>query len=96
MFADLRRSIVGKDKKRWLMEMRRSGAVESMAVGASAEAMSTKRANSMDQDKSLWRSYLPVDNATVCGVDETRRIGRHKLRTEQKADKTLRLAKEKS
>jgi hypothetical protein len=96
LFADLRRSIVGKDKKRWLMDKRRSRAVESMAVGASAEAMSTKLVNSMDQNKSSWRSYLPIDNATVRGVDEARRIGRQKLRTEQKADKTLKLAKEKS
>jgi hypothetical protein len=78
------------------MDMRRSGAVESMAVGASAEAMSTKPAKSMDQNKSLWRTYLPVEKATVRGVDEARRIGGQKLRTEQKADKTLKLAKEKS
>jgi integrase len=95
-FADLRRSIFGKDEKRRLMDMRRSGAVESMAGGASAEAMSTKLANSMDQNRSLWRTYLPVDKATVRSVDEARRIGRQKLRTEQKADKKLKLGKEKS
>jgi hypothetical protein len=56
----------------------------------------TKLAYSMDQDKSPWRIYLPVKKATVRGVDQARRIGRQKLRTEQKADKTLILGKEKS
>ena len=90
-FAELRELTFGPDEKRKLMDMRRSGAVEAMAGGASAEAMSAKLANSMDRSKALWRTYLPVDPATVQGVDAARLLGRQKLRKEQTADRKLKL-----
>jgi hypothetical protein len=58
--------------------------------------MPTKLAHSMDQGESSCRIYLPVEQARVRGVDQARRIGRQKLPTEQKVDKTLNLGKEKS
>ena len=48
-FADLRRSIFGKDEKRRLMDMRRSGAVVSMAGGASSDANQTRLFNGSRQ-----------------------------------------------
>lgn len=91
-FAKARRLAFGPDENRKLMDMRRSGAVEAMAGGASAEAMSAKLANSMDRNKALWRTYLPVDSVTVQGVDEARRRGRQKMLGEQSPDKKLKPA----
>lgn len=90
-FAKARRLAFGPDETRKLMDMRRSGAVEAMAGGATAEAMSAKLANSMDRNKALWRVYLPVDSVTVQGVDEARRRGRQKMLGEQSPDKKLKL-----
>jgi hypothetical protein len=76
----LRRLVFGADQNRELPDMRRSGAVESLAGGASTEAMSAKLANSIDQNKTLQRTYLPVDPATVAAVDAARVLGRQRLR----------------
>jgi hypothetical protein len=95
-FADVRSIVFGPEERRKLMDMRRSGAVEAMAGDATAEAMSAKLANSMDRSKALWRTYLPVDPATVQGVDRARVLGRHRLRQEQSSDKKLKLGGEKS
>lgn len=92
-FAEVRNLTFGAGEKRMLMDMRRSGAVEAMAGGASAEAMSAKLANSMDRNKALWRTYLPVDPATVRHVDEARLRGRQKLLGEQKGDRKLKLGR---
>jgi hypothetical protein len=70
--------------------------VPSYRWRAVLQQMPTKLAYSMDQDKLPWRIDLPVEKATVRGVDQARQIGRQKLRTEHKADKTLKLGKEKS
>ena len=95
-FAEVRLLTFGPAEKRMLMDMRRSGAVEAMAGGASAEAMSAKLANSMDQNKALWKTYLPVDPATVQGVDAARLRGRGMLQKEQSTDKKLKLGARKS
>jgi hypothetical protein len=95
-FRDLRRAVFGPTETRKLLDMRRSGAVESLAGGASAEAISAKLANSLDKNKELQRTYLPVDPATIQTVDEARKRGRHLLRGEQKVDKKLKLADMKS
>jgi hypothetical protein len=84
--------VFGEGEKRRLMDMRRSGAVEALAGDATAEDMSAKLANSIDSNKTLWRTYLPVDPATVGRVDAARRKGRQKLRSEQTDDKKLKLA----
>jgi hypothetical protein len=79
-FRAVRRLVFGVDENRKLMDMRRSGFVESRAGGASAEAMSAKYANSIDQNRALQRTYLPVDPATVAVVDAARVLGRQLLR----------------
>ena len=60
--------------------MRRSGTAEATAGGASAQAISTKMANSLVVSTRLQKTYTPVDIATVRDVDASRREGRAKLR----------------
>lgn len=47
------------------MDMRRSGAVEANAGGASVEAISAKMGNSIDENKALQKTYMPVNLAAV-------------------------------
>ncbi|MER9314081.1 hypothetical protein NKI31_01010 [Mesorhizobium sp. M0659] len=62
-FADLRTLVFGTSEKRRLMDMRRSGAVEANAGGASVEAISAKMGNSIDGNKALQKTYMPVNLA---------------------------------
>lgn len=78
-FACVRRLVFGPDEKRRLMDMRRSGAVEAMAGGADAGALSAKLANTISDSKALQRTYLPVDRATVDLADEARKRGRRRI-----------------
>lgn len=78
-FADVRRLVFGPDENRKLMDMRRSGAVEAMAGGAEASALSAKMANTLSDSKALQRAYLPVDKATVDLADEARKRGRRRI-----------------
>lgn len=78
-FADLRRAVFGKEEKRRLMDMRRTGAVEATAGGASVETLSAKMGNSIDQNKTLQKTYMPVNLAAVRLADEARIKGRRRL-----------------
>lgn len=95
-FAEVRRLVFGPDEKRRLMDMRRTGAVEANAGGASVEAIAAKMGNSIDQNKTLQKTYMPVNLAAVRSADESRRIGRRKLGSEQNEFKKLKLAGGKS
>ena len=66
--------------KRQLRDMRRTGAVESFAGGASAADVGNKMANSIGQSNKLFRTYNPVDLASVRRVDEARIEGRKRRR----------------
>ena len=90
-FADLRRRVFGKEEKRRLMDMRRSGAVEARAGGASIEHLAAKMGNGIDQNRELQKVYLPVDVASVESADDARRKGRTKLASEQIGFKKLKL-----
>lgn len=90
-FADVRRIVFGKDEKRRLMDMRRSGAVEANAGGASVEAIAAKMGNSIDESKSLQKTYMPVNLAAVRTADESRRKGRKLLSEERNEYKKLKL-----
>jgi hypothetical protein len=76
--ADFRRvrDAVFPGDTRKLMDMRRTGAVEAMAGGADAGALSAKMANTLSDSKALQRAYLPIDKATVTRADAARLIGR--------------------
>jgi len=95
-FADLRRAVFGRDEKRRLMDMRRTGAVEANAGGASVEAIAAKMANSIDQNRKLQKTYMPVNAAAVRAADEARKVGRRRLASEQNEFKKLKLGGEKS
>jgi hypothetical protein len=59
-FREVRTLVFGKGEKRQLMDMRRTGSVESNAGGASVESISAKLGNSIVQNKTLQRTYMPV------------------------------------
>jgi hypothetical protein len=93
-FADLRRLVFGKVERRRLMDMRRSGAVEANAGGGSVEAISAKMGNSIDQNKALQKTYMPVNLAAVRAADDARRKGRARLAEERNEYKKLKLVPE--
>jgi integrase len=90
-FADARKRVFGSDDKRRLMDARRSGAVEANAGGASVESLAAKMGNSIDENKKLQATYMPVNIAAVRAADDARRIGRKKLGEEQNQFKKLKL-----
>jgi hypothetical protein len=94
-FADLRRTVFGQAEKRRLMDMRRTGAVEANAGGASVEAIAAKMANSIDQNRKLQKTYMPVNVAAVRAADEARKVGRRRRASEQNEFKKLKLGGEK-
>ena len=90
-FADVRRLVFGDAEKRQLRDMRRSGAVEANAGGAAVEAISAKMGNSIDQNRALQKTYMPVNLAAVRAADEARRKGRRLLGEERNEYKKLKL-----
>lgn len=90
-FADVRRIVFGAEEKRWLMDMRRSGAVEANAGGGSVEAIAAKMGNSIDENKALQKTYMPVSLAAVRVADEARRTGRKLIAEERNRYKKLKL-----
>lgn len=66
--------------KRTLADMRRSGAVEANAGGASTAQVAAKMANTIDTSNALHRTYLPVDLESVRAADKARQRGRNRLR----------------
>lgn len=95
-FREIRSAVLGKDESRKLMDMRRTGSVEANAGGASVEAISAKLGNSIDQNKTLQKTYMPVNMAAVRAADESRKIGRQKLAAGHNEFKKLKLAAGKS
>ncbi|WP_202363123.1 hypothetical protein [Mesorhizobium sp. L-2-11] len=91
-FAALRTLVFGAGEKRRLMDMRRSGAVEANAGGASVEAISAKMGNSIDENKALQKTYMPVNLAAVRSADASRRKGRKLLGQERNEYKKLKLS----
>lgn len=82
-FRDVRLAEFGPDEKRQLQDMRRSGAIEALAGDPSEEglaALAHKMGNTIDQSKTLQRTYLPVSAATVHLADEARKRGRTLIR----------------
>jgi hypothetical protein len=77
-FADVRALVFGPEETRTLADFRRSGAVEGLRGGATAEHMGNKLANDFASSSNLQKTYAPVDLATVRQADAARRIGRNK------------------
>lgn len=79
-FRVVRAAEFGPSESRQRADIRRSGTVEATAGGASAQAISTKMANTLAASTRLQQTYNPVNVATVRDVDASRREGRAKLR----------------
>ena len=75
-FRDIRLALFGSDDRRAMIDLRRSGAVEAIRGGADAEGLSAKMANNLSASNAIHKTYVPVDLATVRGVDAARRKGR--------------------
>lgn len=83
----MRELAFGKDEKRQLQDMRRSGAVEGDAGGGSVEDQANKMANTVDRNKQLRKTYNPVNIPSVRRFDQARAIGAKIL--EQRADESV-------
>jgi hypothetical protein len=83
-FREIRREVFGPDEHRQLADMRRSGAVEADAGGASDADLANKMANTIDANHRLRKTYNPVNVVSVQRVDEARKRGSKAMR-EQKA-----------
>jgi hypothetical protein len=78
-FRDVRRAVFGyRDAP--LADFRRSGAVEAIAGGASAEELAHAMGNTLSASNALFATYVPINQATLQTVLEARRQGRRKLR----------------
>jgi hypothetical protein len=87
-FKTVRELAFGKLEKRQISDMRRSGAVEGDAGGASLADQSNKMANTVDANKRLRKTYNPVNTVSVRRFDEARAAGAKLL--EQKTDESVR------
>ncbi len=74
------REIASPGDKRQLRDMRRSGATEAVAGGATPLDLSAKLANSIQSANTIHRTYAPVEIAAVDGADAARRRGRTRMR----------------
>lgn len=70
--------------RRTLADMRRSGAIEAVAGGAEPGMVSAKMANTIDTSNALHATYQPVDLASVRAADQARRLGRKRIRENEK------------
>lgn len=77
-FRAVRALIFGDEERRTLADFRRSGGVEALRGGASAEIVGTKLANDFASSANLQKTYAPVDLATVRKADEARKKARNK------------------
>lgn len=71
---------------RTLADMRRSGAIEAQAGGATSAETAAKMANSISTSNALHKTYQPVDLETVRQADAARRLGRTRLRARTNND----------
>ena len=74
----MRALVFGPEETRTLADFRRSGAVEALRGGATAEQIGDKLANDFASSANLQKIYAPVDLATVRQADAARRKGRNK------------------
>ena len=77
-FRDVRAIVFGPGETRTLADFRRSGAVEALRGGASAEIIGNKLANDFASSTNLQKTYAPVDLAAVRQADAARRKARNK------------------
>lgn len=86
-FALIRAMVFGADEARVLSDMRRSGAVEGDAGGATVTDQANKMANTVSANNRLRKTYNPVNVKSVERFDEARAIGAKAL--EQKPHESM-------
>lgn len=79
-FRDIRTAAFGPLEKRQMLDFRRSGAVEAIVGDVAAEHLSHAMGNTLSASNALFKTYVPVQNATIQKVSEARRRGRQTLR----------------
>jgi hypothetical protein len=82
-FAEMR-GIAFPGDKRQLRDMRRAGTVEAIVGGARTEQIGPKMGNSIQRSNKLWKTYVPLEIEPVLMADEHRKVGRAKLRGQNK------------
>jgi hypothetical protein len=87
-FREIRKAVFGPEEERQLADMRRSGAVEGDAGGASLADQSNKMANTVAASSKLRKVYNPVNVPSVRRFDEARVRGREAI-LEQKPTKSV-------
>jgi hypothetical protein len=88
-FRVVRTALFGEDERRQIADMRRSGAIEADAGGASGPDLSNKMANTISASNRLRKTYTPVNVVSVRRVDEAREAGRRKMMEEHKPTKSV-------
>jgi hypothetical protein len=91
-FAEERLELFGPGETRKLMDMRRTGAVEANAGGASVEFMAAKMGTFIDQNRKLHKIYMPINAAAGRAVDEARKKWRKLASKENNEFKKLKLS----
>lgn len=72
----------GDAEKRQLQDLRRSGAVEAIVGGATAEQLSHGMGNTLAASNALFETYVPRNVATLTQIAEARLKGRSRMRSE--------------
>jgi hypothetical protein len=88
-FREVRKAVFGIKEERQLADMRRSGAVEGDAGGASLADQSNKMANTVAASSKLRKTYNPVNVPSVRRFDEARVLGRAAIKEEQSPIKSV-------
>ncbi|MFS2326342.1 hypothetical protein U2P60_13165 [Brucella sp. H1_1004] len=70
--------------KRTLADIRRSGAIEAQAGGATPAETAAKMVNSISSANAIHKTYQPVDLTAVRQADAARRVGRQRMRYQNK------------
>jgi hypothetical protein len=80
-FRDVRAAEFGEAERRTMgHDFRRSGAVEAIVGGGTAEALAHAMGNTLSASNALFATYVPVNAETIREVTAARRRGRTKLR----------------
>jgi hypothetical protein len=85
----VRKAAFGPNERRTLADFRRSGTVEAIRAGASAEQIGTKLANDFGTNANLQKTYAPVDRETIRATDEARKKGRRQDKVGTQNEKGL-------
>ena len=79
-FREVRAAEFGPLENRKMLDFRRSGAVEAIVGDADLEDVAHAMGNTLSTSNQLFKTYVPVNMATVVQVAEARKQGRRRLR----------------